>query len=248
MFKLKADPRIQMHGFICGSGHSGTTLMANILASHRDLFVPRKETRLFVTHKFKRAGRYRGLIKDAVRSDVTRFVEKTPGHIRHIDEIRAEIPSPKFLIPVRDGRDVAASVYKRFGDKQRGINSWQLANNIVADQIGKSDVLIYRHEDLVTDLEGKLREICAFFEIEYYDDLLNYHENPQNWHGLNKLEQTDKETGRHHNVRRNWQVNQPVHDTSGKWKKTMTRADLIDLYEGRGRELMEIFGYDLSDT
>jgi len=240
---IKPDPVIKGHYFIGGCGHSGTTLIANILATHSQLYVPLRETRLFRTQKFKRRLRYNRLAQEVKSSGKSILMEKTPSHIRNIDEIRAIFPNVKMVVPVRDGRDVAASYFKRYNDKYRGIKAWIHLNEFAATNMNAGDFLVYRHEDLVEELEGTLRKICDFLEIPFEPDLLNYHTKSQKWHGHKKIKHTDKRTGRGHDKRRNWQVNQPIFNSSGSWKKYMSPDDLTELRTGRGLELMQLFGY-----
>jgi len=240
---ITPDPRIQAHHFIAGCGHSGTTLIANILSTHDQLYVPLRETRLLRTQTYKRRLRYKRLAAEVVRSGKPYMVEKTPSHIRNLDEIRQIFPGARMIVPVRDGRDVAASYFKRHNDKKRGIRAWINLNEFAAQNMDAQDVFIYRHEDLVDNLEEKLRQICEFLNVNYDPELLNYHQKQQKWHGHRKIRYTEKRSGRHHDVRRNWQVNQPVYKSSGLWKEHMTEDDFPELLNGRGAELMQMFGY-----
>jgi len=147
------------------------------------------------------------------------------------------------VVPVRDGRDVAASYFKRFNNKKRGIEAWLRLNEFAANNLEASDVFVYRHEDLVDDLEGTLNKICTFLDIPFDPEMLNYHTKNQIWHGHKNIKYTEKRTGKNHNVRRNWQVNQPIFNSSGTWKKHLTEDDFKELRSGRGLELMRLFGY-----
>lgn len=42
---------LETYTFICGCGHSGMTLMANVLAAHGDVFIPLRETYAFIWRK-----------------------------------------------------------------------------------------------------------------------------------------------------------------------------------------------------
>ena len=67
------------------------------------------------------------------------ILEKTPRHIRVLDVIRGHLPRPRFLIVVRDGRDVAASMARRFGDVRVGIDRWIKDNTLaVAERAPRS--------------------------------------------------------------------------------------------------------------
>lgn len=243
MFRLHPAPGIERHGFICGCGHSGTTLIANILGTHPQIHVPLRETNLFLVPPILRPMIYRRTTREVLGAGKPMLVEKTPRHIRKLEQIRAAFPGARIVIPVRDGRDVAASLYKRTGRMGYSTRRWIDANRIVADQIGRDDVFIYRHEDLVRHSEEVLRRMCAFLGVDYTPDLLEYHKVERNWHGLSRTKKTEKRWGLHHNRRRNWQVNQPFFDSSGSWRKLLNEDDLVAIIEGEGRPLMELFGY-----
>ena len=60
----------------------------------------------------------------AVSEGYERWIEKTPRHIRVIDEILKWSPESKIILIVRDGRDVACSMRDRYGDIKTGIERW----------------------------------------------------------------------------------------------------------------------------
>ena len=243
IFKFQTDPRIREHGFIAGCGHSGTTLIANILSTHSELYVPLRETRMFMRGVFKQKRRYRQMVAEAQALGRDHVIEKTPRHIERLEVIRTAIPGARFIFPTRDGRDVVGSLYKRYGDLDAGIARWVGAMEIIRANRDRSDVLVYRHEDLVAEPARELQRICAHLDIAWDPELLNYHLKPQNWHGLKAVAKTDKRTGKHHGQRRNWQVNQPFFDSSGKWKEVLSEDQLTPITSGPGAELMREFGY-----
>ncbi len=243
MAALAGDGKISMQGFICGSGHSGTTLIATVLGAHPDIHVPYRETEMFLRPGFMRPSIYRRIVRETLAAGKTICIEKTPRHIKKIEQIRRAFPEAKFIMPVRDGRDVAASIYKRTKRLNHSIRRWIDSTRIIADQIGRADVFVYRHEDLVRHSEEVLRRMCHFLEVEFVPELLEYHKSERNWHGLKKVSKTDKRWGLHHNRRRNWQVNQPFFDSSGSWKKILRDDQLLEITQGDGRPLMERFGY-----
>jgi hypothetical protein len=228
--------------FICGSGHSGTTLLANILASHPDIYVPLRETEVFLKEPPERETRLQALLDEWRESGRPVLVEKTPRHIRHIPEIRELVPGAKFAIPVRDGRDVTASIARRTGKPDFGARRWIKDTGLALKYRDDPDVHVYRHEDLVADPAGALREICDFIGVAYTDDLLNYHQEERLWSGAKRLKPVSPE-GRKHKRYRAWQVNQPIFDSSGKWRETLTEEDLEPLLKGRGHQIMAAFEY-----
>lgn len=104
------------HIFICGCGHSGTSVMANILASHPDTYVPLHETGMFLFGEAKAVASLCEHQTEANRQNKKVLAEKTPRHILQLELIRRLVDHPLFVIPIRDGRDVAASIEKRFNN------------------------------------------------------------------------------------------------------------------------------------
>ena len=207
--------------FICGCGHSGTTLIANMIAAHPDVYIPLRETHIFKPKNRQQAeDGYRALYAEAEDAGKRILAEKTPRHIRRLALIRRVVPDPLFVIPVRDGRDVAASYARRTGDAGLGVRQWIKSNTVAARQRDRSDALVYRHEDLVVDTERTVREICEFARIPFDDCMLRYHEQPRLWFGQQAVEEAS-EAGKTLAQHRNWQVNQPIFDNRGQWQKSL---------------------------
>lgn len=229
--------------FICGCGHSGTTLIANILAGHPEIYVPLRETGTFLRSERKARKRYRALREEARLNCKPILVEKTPRHISKLDLIRRVVPGARFVVPVRDGRDVVASIKKREGSLEFGMELWLTLNRIVAAERESPDVLVYRHEDFITDTKNQLKRICDFIGIEYTDGLLDFHRRPKLWFGQTEIRHPNGIGRANHFALRNWQINQPIFDSRGCWRSELKNDDVAELTEGAGRDLMQIFGY-----
>ncbi|MEX3008759.1 sulfotransferase [Hoeflea sp. TYP-13] len=237
--------RVESEAFICGCDHSGTTLIANILAGHPDAFVPLYETYIFRKYNLKMQLQYMRLLREASSTGKRYLIEKTPEHITFIPVIRANIANSRFVIPVRDGRDVVASLIRRGFDLEIAIRDWIYRNTLALAEQNRPDVLVYRHEDLVKDPKTTIGLICSFLEIEYSDALLDFDKQERNWFNETKLRLGNKppKDGVEHHALRNWQVNRPIYDSSGRWKKELREEDVQRLTSGDGRYLMEAFGY-----
>ena len=222
--------------FICGSGHCGTSLIANILAAHPDAHVPLRESHIFVGGR-DTAGPLRALLAEGERSGKPVLVEKTPAHIRHMDLIRFRVPGARFVIPVRDGRDVVASFVKRGVSAGDAVRRWIKDTTITVAERSEPDVLVYRHEDLITDTADTIRSVCEFAGLTFTDDLLRYHEEERQWFGADAAK-LDK-----HRQHRNWQINQPIFDSRGRWVGVVDEDDLRPLYASPGSNLMRALGY-----
>lgn len=238
--------------FICGCGHSGTTLIANMLRMHPEIYVPTYETNMFLQASAWQQ-EYVRLEKAATAHGARLIVEKTPKHIRHLDHIRQVFPNAKTIIPVRDPRDVATSIAVRDGSVTQGVERWIKDNAIAAAQAGRADVLIYRHEDLITDPQGTLKRICRFLGVPYEDRLLEYHQHPTNWFGESHIEKGSGVGTKEHKKLRNWQVNQPIFDNRGRWRTDLPEEQVEELKtrlaDPRIEPLLKRLGYgDVIDT
>lgn len=236
-----SDPsRLAAEVFICGCGHSGTTLIANMFAAHPSVYVPLRETYAFKDAARAQA-RYAALLEEAAVTQRAFLVEKTPGHIHYIDRIRQIVPQARFILPVRDGRDVVASIARRTGSVEYGIERWTTDTGIVLAQRDRDDVFVYRHEDLIDDTAGVLRAACDRVGIPFDEAMLNYHESPRMWFGQRAL--ADGDPGKKHKAHRNWQINQPVFDNRGRWVDELTEEQVRPLLEGSALPIMRAFGY-----
>jgi Sulfotransferase family len=106
-----------------------------------------------------------------------RWGDKTPAYIRHVDRLATIWPDARFVVLVRDGRDVALSVMGvPFGPN----NAWAAARSwATAVQQGREAaarypgrVLEVRYEDLVSNPEREVQTICGFLALEYSQDML----------------------------------------------------------------------------
>jgi hypothetical protein len=108
------------------------------------------------------------------------WVEKTPLHVEHVDEILAVYPRARFVQVVRDPRSAAASIH-RFRE-----HGWSLDPNEVVRgidralraalehprRLGEERYLVVRYEELVRSPEPELARIAAFAGIDWDESLL----------------------------------------------------------------------------
>ncbi len=109
-----------------------------------------------------------------------RFGDKTPEYIRYIPDILKIYPNARFIHLVRDGRDVTISFANvGWGRAYHGPDfDWTRAVRAAlayrrapfADRILK-----IRYEEMVRDLEGAVRRVCAFLGEAFEPDMLNWH-------------------------------------------------------------------------
>lgn len=242
MIAESATRAIERMAFICGCGHSGTTLVATILSQHPRLYVPLYESEAFLDERLV-AQRLAKLVAEAHAASKTMIVEKTPRHIRKVDAIRRAVPGARFIVLVRDGRDVTASIAQRYpGNFAHGVARWVFDNGIALSLRQQADALIVRYEDLVVDPGRAVAGICAFLGIAYDASMLNYHREPHLWYGEKEVRRTSGVEAEHESYR-NWQVNQPIFDGRGRWRKDLPPEVAAQFERGEAGALMKAFGY-----
>lgn len=229
--------------FIVGCGHSGTSLLANMFAAHPLAYVPLRETRAF-DKASKMQARWSVVLNEARNAERRFIVEKTPIHLHKMDRIRGAVPRARFIVMVRDGRDVAYSFIRRAGAAKVGVDRWLADNEVVARERLSPDVYLVRYEDLIQNPEAILRESCAFIGVPYDAAMVEYHAQERLWFGQSEVRNPTSDAHGGHGARRNWQINQPLFDGRGQWRGKLSAIDLEPFGTPPGRQLMLSFGYD----
>jgi hypothetical protein len=172
----------------------------------------------------------------AERDGKTRWGDKTPAYLGSIDRIAAIWPDARFVILVRDGRDVALSIRKvPFGPN----NVWAAARSWAhAIRLGRAAaaryggrVLTVRYEDLVADPEAQLETVCNVLGLAYSPDML-------------AIEQTDR--SKIAEGQAEWFANVWTGinaDAVGKWRREMSPHDQR-LFESVAGEELRALGYE----
>lgn len=233
-------------GFIAGSPHSGATLLARILSEHSAVFAPAHDTEAFAggpRHAWPIVAR---LLAEARAEGKTFVVEKTPRHVERIELIRRMLPGSRFVLTVRDGRDVAASIGRRFGgDFGKGLDWWLSAARKIVAALGSADVLVARYEDFVLDPAQRVEAICTFLGLAFEPEMLDYHAREKPW-GEAALPRIRSAAPAHqaHALRRQTQSNSPVFDARGAWRGVLPDRWAEAFLEEPARSLMLQLGYD----
>ena len=110
------------------------------------------------------------------------WIEKTPMHLDHIQQIARYVPEAKFLHIVRDGRSVVDSLY-RVTRQHPGvwggprpltacIEQWNRCLNITLKYHQNPAHYIVCYETLTAQPETTLRHICEFLDIDWQPAML----------------------------------------------------------------------------
>lgn len=107
----------------------------------------------------------------AAREGKRRWCEKTPQHVQHIGRLAALFPRARFIHVIRDGRDCAASFYRRWRrTPELTLYRWKKVVQEGERQgraLPEGSYLQVRYEDLTRSPETGMRAICAFLGVAF---------------------------------------------------------------------------------
>jgi sulfotransferase family protein len=167
----------------------------------------------------------------------TRWADKTPSYLAHVDELAAVWPEARFVVVVRDGRDVALSLLRvPFGPN----NAWaagrfwargiRLGRDAEARHPGR--VLTVRYEDVVAGPRDELARIAGFVGVPWDDEML-------------AIERTDP--SKLVTEQESWFTNVWAGinaSAAGRWRQDMSPRDRAAFESVAGTEL-ERMGYEV---
>lgn len=205
--------------FICGCGHSGTTLVLKLLGHHSKLHALRKET------GFGSRGCLMSDIenfrREAEHSGKLRWVEKTPSNVHYVQEIRSRLPNSLFVFTRRDGLDNIASLARQRYSIEDAANRWLDDNAQVDRWLAEPWSYLIKYEDLVVDLDKEIRSLLSFCGESYEPNCARPEAMELLMCGLEETRIRDQPL-QEHKERRNSQVNSPIFDGRGSHKEILS--------------------------
>jgi len=176
-------------------------------------------------------------------NEKTSIIEKTPNHVYVLDKIKLKYPETKFILNIRDPRDIAASLYNRFDDWQKTLDRLKKDFEYVKKFYNESYIIKY--EDIINDFENTFKNTCKYLNIGFDNNMLTYYKVPTNWFNIKNPKKTDgKDFDGKHEINRSWQVSQPLFDGTGRWKKELSVRQIDDVVKNVG-EVADFFGYTI---
>ena len=121
----------------------------------------------------------------AYRSGKPRFVDKMPNNFRHIGLIHLMLPNAKIIDARRDPMACGFSNFEQlFASGQEFTYSLEEIGRYYRSYVELMDhwnrvlpgrILLMRHEEVVDDLEGSVRRLLAFCDLEFEPGCLEFH-------------------------------------------------------------------------
>jgi hypothetical protein len=231
-----------------GTQRSGTTLLTRILSAHPDLFIQNELplAKVFTAHASKQTiinnvseifqRRHGFSVENLIQKQKKRLWGiKDPQLTEYIPQLAEFLPQSKFIIIVRDGRGVANSyIENKWGlgtNAYSGAKRWkqEVQQQQALMSSCPANVLFVRFEDLVADMDTQLKNICAHLDVEFTEEMLNYHSQ-------NAAYVPNKE-----NINT---YKKPDSGISEKWQKKLTTKE-IDVIESLVGDELSANGYKL---
>jgi len=224
---------------IGGGARSGTTLLLSILSAHPSIFAFRKELTLFkygeeINGRFmpRRIDRlYTAMLRARMGKEVNRWCEKTPNNIRYVPRIDSFLQGNyRFIIIVRDGRDVILSRHPHDDDRYYHVDPGEWVYDVQEGMkyMDRENFLTSRYESLIGDFQNTMTEVCRHLGIQMTEEITDFYD--------------------HATVRRNPAYDsglQKMHSNSiGKWKKPENKERVDELLSYPGAlDLLKKFDY-----
>ncbi|MBA3743519.1 sulfotransferase [Sporichthya sp.] len=114
----------------------------------------------------------------AARFDKPRWGDKLPTYIEHVRPLLEMFPDAHLVHVLRDGRDCVGSLKRQEWSKRStpdAIGVWNRAIDYgrkARTSVPAAQWHEVRYEELVSDPEGRLKELCAFLEEDFVPDML----------------------------------------------------------------------------
>lgn len=176
--------------------------------------------------------------KNASGEGKVRWGDKTPYYVMHIPKLLEWWPNAQIIHLIRDGRDVALSLFGRrhdFGvyNAYSAAKYWQQyveRGHELGNTLSPEQYFEMRYEDLLTNPEETMQKVCAFLAEEYSSNLFNIQSVSVENAGKTPL------------------VYQPIKaENAGKWRTKMTSRQ-IRVFESAAGDTLLHFGYELATS
>lgn len=220
--------------FVVGCGHSGTTLLATLLARHVGVMGIGEETGAFMwRYPAYACGAVRQWDTLATQFGAKAFLEKTPKHVVYISRILRMLPHARIVGAARCPMDNVASLYERTGRLKGSIKRYNVDNSALCRHAQHANVIVCHYESLVADPGPVLQRISEHCGLPHDAD--HFEE------GGSIYERWENEGG--NKSRRAREVTRGVYDSSGRWREVLTPDEGARVLEAT-RKVSRRLGYE----
>lgn len=169
--------------------------------------------------------------KNAAGEGKARWGDKTPYYVLQLPRIFDWFPDAQVIHLIRDGRDVALSLFARAHDfavynTYHAAKYWEQYVTVGAEhgrKLGPERYMELRYEDILDDQRGSMSRVCDFLGEEFQESVIDF----------KKAGNAGKTPLVQESVR---QANQE------KWRKKMTQRQ-IEVFESAAGSTLKAFGY-----
>ncbi|MBS1637152.1 MAG: sulfotransferase [Bacteroidetes bacterium] len=167
------------------------------------------------------------------KSNVTTLIEKELKSLFFLEELAAIYPDARFIVLYRDPRDNALTKWKRAtkGNRRASYFKYGFVWNYTfsgirekALKIGKARFMHVKYEDLVSNPEDTLKQICLFLEIRYNSVMLE-HDAYFRSEMKDRVENMDDKLKRQFRLFHQGLAQKVNTDKIGLWKSSMKPED-----------------------
>lgn len=231
--------------FIVGSGHCGTSILHRVLGYHPQIFDLPNETWWFVDGLYAKSKKEIISVFNIKRLfSFTAVLEKTPNHLHEYYKLQNLFKNPKFIIIVRDPRDVVSSFVSRGVSFDKALSRWIKAAELTREIMSMENVRVIKLEEFVVNTKKIIFEIQEFCDIQYFplDELQG--KIPKFYYSddINKPSEVNNEVS--HRKNRNWQINQPIFKETSRYKNNLNE-DQINEVVLKTYKIAKDLGYSL---
>lgn len=178
------------------------------------------------------------------------IADKNNYYINHFNDLKEIWPDAKYILVVRDGRDVACSYLnietlvtnspykpKLSTDIKTIAKEWLTNNqNILSfsESLNNSQFMVIRYEDFVTDSALYLTKVCNFLGLNFESNMLNYFikNAKEQDEPLSSLDWKKKT------------LEKPDKDNIGKYKIELEKES-IEEFNAIAKEILQKFNYEI---
>jgi len=110
----------------------------------------------------------------------SRWGDKTPGYVSHVETLARLFPDAQFVHVIRDGREVARSLSDwSWGSRTAITGAFWWAHKVrvgrrVGRRLGRDRYVEVRFDALLARPEDELRRLCSFLGESYSEEMLDY--------------------------------------------------------------------------